>query len=85
MQLGEDGWEILTAPEDLAHVAKAVEAKGLTVTAAEFIRIPKTMATVSDDDAPKVQKILDVLDDQDDVQNIYSNVEFSDAFLESQE
>ncbi len=85
VQLGEDGWEILTAPEDLAHVAKAVEAKGLTVTAAEFIRIPKTMASVSDDDAPKVQKILDVLDDQDDVQNIYSNVEFSDAFLESQE
>lgn len=85
VQLGEDGWEILTAPEDLAHVAKAVEAKGLTVTAAEFIRIPKTMAAVSDEDAPKVQKILDVLDDQDDVQNLYSNVEFSDAFLESQE
>jgi len=85
VQLGEDGWEILTAPEDLAHVAKAVEAKGLVVTEAEFIRIPKTMASVSDEDAPKVQKILDVLDDQDDVQNIYSNVEFSEAFLESQE
>jgi len=85
VQLGEDGWEILTSPEDLAHVAKAVEAKGLVVTAAEFIRIPKNMASVSDEDAPKVQKLLDVLDDQDDVQNIYSNVEFSEAFLESQE
>lgn len=85
VQLGEEGWEILTAPEDLAHVAKAVEAKGLTVSEAEFIRIPKNMVAVSDEDAPKVQKILDVLDDQDDVQNLYSNVEFSEAFLESQE
>lgn len=85
VQLSEDGWEILTAPEDLAQVAKAVEAKGLPVTEAEFIRIPKNMVSVSDDDAPKVQKILDILDDHDDVQNMYSNVEFSEAFLESQE
>lgn len=85
VQLGEEGWEILTAPEDLAHVSKAVEAKGLTVSEAEFIRIPKNMVAVSDDDAPKVQKILDVLDDHDDVQNLYSNVEFSERFLESQE
>lgn len=85
VQLSEDGWEILTAPEDLAQVAKAIEAKGLPVTEAEFIRIPKNMVSVSDDDAPKVQKILDILDDHDDVQNMYSNVEFSEAFLESQE
>jgi len=85
VQLSDDGWEILTAPEDLAQVAKAVEAKGLTVSEAEFIRIPKNMVSVSDDDAPKVQKILDVLDDHDDVQNMYSNVEFSESYLESQE
>lgn len=85
VQLGEEGWEILTAPEDLALVSKAVEAKGLTVSEAEFIRIPKNMVAVSDEDAPKVQKILDVLDDHDDVQNLYSNVEFSQAYLESQE
>jgi len=85
VQLGEDGWEILTAPEDLAQVAKAVEGRKLTVTEAEFIRIPKNMCSVSDEDAVRVQKLLDILDDQDDVQNLYSNVEFSDEFLESQE
>lgn len=85
VQLGDEGWEILTAPEDLAQVAKAVEGKKLVVSEAAFIRIPKNMSAVSDDDAPKVQKLLDALDDQDDVQEIYSNAEFSDEFLESQE
>jgi YebC/PmpR family DNA-binding regulatory protein len=79
VQLGDEAWEILTAPDDLAQVAKAVEAKGLTVSEAEFTRIPKTPTLVADDVAPKVMKLLDILDDHDDVQNLYSNVEFSEA------
>jgi YebC/PmpR family DNA-binding regulatory protein len=79
VQLGDDAWEILTAPDDLAAVAKAVEAKGLTVSEAEFTRIPKTPTLVADDVAPKVMRLLDILDDHDDVQNLYSNVEFSEA------
>jgi crossover junction endodeoxyribonuclease RuvC len=53
VQLGDECWEILTAPEDLAQVAKAVEAKKLVVSEAEFVRIPKTPTMVSDDDAPR--------------------------------
>jgi len=79
VQLGDEAWEILTAPDDLAQVAKAVEAKGLTVSEAEFTRIPKTPTLIADDVAPKVMKLLDILDDHDDVQNLYSNVEFSEA------
>ena len=79
VQLGDDAWEILTAPDDLAAVTKAVEAKGLTVSEAEFTRIPKNPTLVADDAAPKVMKLLDILDDHDDVQNLYSNVEFSEA------
>lgn len=79
VQLGDEAWEILTAPDDLAAVAKAVEAKGLSVSEAEFTRIPKTPTLIADDVAPKVMKLLDILDDHDDVQNLYSNVEFSEA------
>jgi YebC/PmpR family DNA-binding regulatory protein len=79
VQLGDDAWEILTATDDLAAVAKAVEAKGLTVSEAEFTRIPKNPTLVADDVAPKVMRLLDILDDHDDVQNLYSNVEFSEA------
>ena len=79
VQLGDDAWEILTAPDDLAAVAKAVEAKGLTVSEAEFTRIPKNTSMIADEDAPKAMKLLDILDDHDDVQNVYSNVEFSEA------
>lgn len=85
VQLTDDGWEILTATDDLAQVAKAVEAKGITVTEAEFIRIPKNLTKIEDADAQRVQKLLDILDDHDDVQNLYSNVEFSDAALEALE
>ncbi len=79
VQLGDDAWEILTAPDDLAAVTKAVEAKGLVVSEAEFTRIPKNPILVGDDVAPKVMRLLDILDDHDDVQNLYSNVEFSEA------
>jgi YebC/PmpR family DNA-binding regulatory protein len=85
VQLGEDGWEILTATEDLAQVEKAIEARKFKVLEAEFVRIPKTPTTVSDEDAPRVQKLLDILDDHDDVQNLYTNVEFSEAALAAME
>lgn len=85
VQLGDECWEILTAPEDLAQVAKAVEAKKLVVAEAEFVRIPKNPSMVSDDDAPRVQKLLDILDDHDDVQNLYTNVEFSEAAMAAME
>jgi YebC/PmpR family DNA-binding regulatory protein len=83
VQLTDDGWEILTAPDDLSAVAKALEAKKYVLTEVEFIRIPKNTVKISDEDAARVQKLLDILDDQDDVQNLYSNVEFSDAAMEA--
>jgi YebC/PmpR family DNA-binding regulatory protein len=85
VQLGEEGWEILTAPDDLAAVAKALESKKLPVGEVEFVRLPKNTTKVPDEDAPRVQKLLDILDDQDDVQNLFSNVEFSDAAMEAME
>jgi len=51
----------------------------------EFVRLPKNTTKVPDEDAPRVQKLLDILDDQDDVQNLFSNVEFSDAAMEAME
>ena len=85
VQEGEDGaWEIYTNPNDLALVTKAVEAKGLTLSDSTFVRIPKNVVNVSDEDAPKVLKLMDILDDQDDVQNLFANFEVSDAALEAE-
>ncbi len=81
----EEGvWEILTAPNDLAVVTKAVEAKGLTISDSAIVRIAKETVKVSDEDAPKVLRWYDLLDDQDDVQNLYVNFEVSDAALEAE-
>lgn len=85
VQEGEDGaWEIYTNPNDLAIVTKAVEAKGLTLSDSTFVRIPKNVVNVSDEDAPRVLKLMDILDDQDDVQNLFANFEVSDAALEAE-
>ena len=72
-------WLGLADTNDFESYRQAVEAKGLTVSEAEFTRIPKNTTVVPDEDAPRVMKLLDILDDHDDVQNLYSNVEFSEA------
>jgi YebC/PmpR family DNA-binding regulatory protein len=85
VQEGEEGaWEILTGPNDLTAVTKAVEAKGLAISDSTFVRIPKNVVNVSDEDAPKVLKLMDILDDQDDVQSLFANFEVSDAALEAE-
>lgn len=81
----EDGeWEIYTDPNDLAPVTKAVEAKGLAITDSTFVRLPKNVVKVADEDAPKVIKLMELLDDLDDVQNLFANFELSQAALEAE-
>jgi YebC/PmpR family DNA-binding regulatory protein len=74
----EDGHTIYTAFEDLSAVAEALEASLGPPKATSVIWRPKTLTPVSSDDATTLFKLLDALDDDDDVQNVFSNVELSD-------
>ena len=72
----EDSYEITTAPEDFSTVRENLEKEGIPMASAEVTMIPQTWGTLTnDDDIKKMNRILDLLDDDDDVQNVYHNWE----------
>ena len=76
MQAQEDVYEIYTTPADFSAVREALEQQGLTFLSAEVQKIPQNTVAITDPDIlTKVQKLLDMLDDNDDVQNVWHNAE----------
>jgi transcriptional/translational regulatory protein YebC/TACO1 len=78
---GESGHEIYTAHDSLREVAKALEAKFGEPRKAAFTWKPQNTVPVDDEQGEKVLKLIDALNDQDDVQNVYANFEVSDALV----
>ena len=75
----EDSYEILTAPEDFSAVREALEQEGITMASAEVSMIPQTYVQLSDEqDLYHIRKLLDLLDDDDDVQEVYHNWDMPD-------
>jgi YebC/PmpR family DNA-binding regulatory protein len=76
-------WQITSAPEQLAAVRAAVEAAGFTVDSAELTMIPKTTIEVDDESqAKKILRLIDALEDNDDVQEVYANFDIPERVLE---
>ena len=71
----EDGIEIITEATDLMKVRQALIDAGLSVDNAELRSIANTSVPVSEDDAEKVDKLLNAIDDLDDVTNVFTNAE----------
>ena len=72
----EDSFEITTAPEDFSQVREALEKEGLPMASAEVTMIPQTWVSLSDEqDIKMMNRILDLLDEDDDVQEVYHNWE----------
>jgi transcriptional/translational regulatory protein YebC/TACO1 len=71
----EGAIEVLTAPGDFEAVKNALEAAGLMAEVAEVTMRPENTVAVTGDDAVKMQKLLDALEDLDDVQNVFHNAE----------
>ena len=70
----EDSYEILTSPEDFSSVRQAMEDAGVPMAAAQVTMIPQTYVELTDEkDIANIQKTLDMLDDDDDVQDVYHN------------
>lgn len=75
----EDSYEILTAPADFSAVREALEAEGVPMAQAEVTMIPQNYVELtSDDDKNQFQRILDLLDEDDDVQNVYHNADIEE-------
>ena len=70
----EDSYEVLTAPDDLGAVREALEAAGVPLLEAQVAMIPQTTVELTDEKALKdIQRILDLLDDDDDVTDVWHN------------
>jgi YebC/PmpR family DNA-binding regulatory protein len=78
-----DPAEIVTEPGSLMAVKDALEASGLRVKSAELTMEAKQTARPAEGDTPKVLTFLDALEEHEDVQRVYSNVDFDDAALEA--
>ena len=77
-----DSFQIYTRAEDLEKVRKAVEQGGVKVKSALLTMQPKTTVRVEGKDAEQLLRLLDALEDHEDVQTVYSNFEISDELLE---
>ncbi|MCD8326778.1 MAG: YebC/PmpR family DNA-binding transcriptional regulator [Lachnospiraceae bacterium] len=70
----EDDYEVITDPEDLESVRKALEEAGIPIVSAEVTMIPQNYVTLTDENHIKcLNRILDILDEDDDVQAVYHN------------
>ena len=70
----EDSYEILTSPEDFSAVREALEAKNIPMMEAEVTMIPQTWVELTDDESiKKMNRLLEMLEDNDDVQNVWHN------------
>ena len=80
----ESQFRITAAPEALAGVREAVEAAGFTVDSAEVTMLPKTTVEVDDESAAKkIVRLMDALEENDDVQDVYANLDIPERVLET--
>ena len=78
----DDGYVVVTTPEAFGAVVDALEAAGLKAENAEVTMKASTDAEITDvEQAEKIMKMIDMLEDLDDVQNVYTNVRFSDEVM----
>ncbi|MBM3709168.1 MAG: YebC/PmpR family DNA-binding transcriptional regulator [Actinobacteria bacterium] len=75
-------YEIKTSPHDFVKVRKEIESANIPVKSAEITYVPKSTLKVSKKDAEKAMKLITILDDHDDVQNVYSNIEITDEIMQ---
>jgi len=77
-------FQVTSEPEQLAAVREAIEAAGFTVDAAELTMVPKTTVEVADEnEAKKVLRLMDQLEDNDDIQDVYANFDIPEHVLEA--
>jgi YebC/PmpR family DNA-binding regulatory protein len=78
----DDGHQVFTTPETLRDVAKALEAKFGEARKSALLWKPQNTVALDDEAGEKMLKLIESLDDNDDVQNVYANFEVSDALMQ---
>ena len=80
----ESSYRVTTAPENLHAVREALESAGIAIESAESTMVPKTSVEIEDETvARKVVRMMDELEENDDVQDVYSNFDIPETVLEA--
>jgi YebC/PmpR family DNA-binding regulatory protein len=77
-----DSFEVVSEPNDLVGVRTALQSAGIDYDSAESQFVPSVTVPLEEDGARKIFKLIDALEDCDDVQNVYSNFDVSDEVME---
>jgi transcriptional/translational regulatory protein YebC/TACO1 len=83
MQDDGDSWEVLTAPEAFHPVREAVEKSGIETVAAAVAMIPQNYVTLTGKEASQMVKLMEALEDHDDVQHVWSNADIEEKEIEA--
>jgi transcriptional/translational regulatory protein YebC/TACO1 len=77
----EENWSVLSAPEVHPQIMEAVAQAKLPTVSAEIALIPKNLMEIDNKNVAGMMRLLDALEEHDDVQNVYTNVDFSEEQL----
>jgi YebC/PmpR family DNA-binding regulatory protein len=83
INLGAEGFEVRTTPADLHTVASSLEAAGLKLGEQKWNFFPQNTVRLEGENAKKMLKLMDALEDNDDVQNVHANFEIDEALMDS--
>jgi len=78
---GEDSYEIITAPEDINKVKASLETSGIPISLAETTMLPKNYVTLDDKSADQMIRLVEALEEHDDVQNVYTNFDIPEEVM----
>jgi YebC/PmpR family DNA-binding regulatory protein len=78
----EDNYEIITAPEDFGAVKESIEKANIPVASAEVTMLPKNYVVLDEKAAEQTVRLIDALEDHDDIQNVYANFDIPDEVAE---
>lgn len=78
---GEDSYEIITTPEDMNKVKASLEAAGISPSFAEITMLPKSYVALDGKSAEVMIRLVEALEDHEDVQNVYTNFDITEEVM----
>ncbi len=78
----DEAFEVYTAVSDMHQVSQTLEKAGIPMTSAELSRVPQNMVMLGEEEAVKLRRLLDALEENDDVQKVYSNFDVPPEVME---
>src|SRR5439155_15368627 len=71
----EEYFDVVTLPEEFEKVRDAIQKANLPIEEAKLAMVPGNLVAISEQDSAKLEKLLETIEDQDDVQNVFTNAD----------